>query len=315
MSKERISLTIDGIMSMRSKDLRNILIQSFHQDRDYILSIIDRNELRDLAIKLFVIQNSKDQQYAFMYQAGVLAVILLVSVIVILNLNIIRNFISNLTRKRLWKMLKSTFYKQRKRFKMMVFSFNEQAYMTSLVFLLATILEIYYALIQLTALLSWVIPSHIYYYRYRLPSLSMPLSTSMLLPANTRNEHQGFGLDIGPMVTTWILIWLVSQLDNYGAAGMSKVMMEKDKATWSSRPSSTRMKMSRDNEDKAVRQSDIDACSGIQTQDKAHGQRAADGELTQEEIDFILQSEMSLQAGEREREQGESKPMKEDNLD
>lgn len=285
MSKEK--LTIDSIMSMRSKDLRNILIQIFNQDRAYITKIIDKAELRDLALKLFINKNSKEEQYALMYRAGAVSLLLLVLLLVLINYQAIR---SSLTYKRIWKTFKKMFYKQRKRFKMIVYSFHEQAYIVCSAFLLAMIGEIYCALIQLTTSLSWIIPSHIYYYRFRLPSLSMPLSTSMLLPAKLRDQHQGFGLDLGPMVTIWGLIWIVNQLDNYGAAGMSKVMAKKDTATWSSR--STSFSTDKDNKSAGKEEDKNPDDRSHVKEDIPH--RAAAEELTQEEIDFILKSEMAL---------------------
>lgn len=66
------------------------------------------------------------------------------------------------------------------------------------------------------------------------------------MPKSSDSQGQGFGIDMGPMITAWILMWLVNRIDNYAAKFMGDGMNARDKTTWSSK-SINRSSTSNDN--------------------------------------------------------------------
>ena len=77
---------------------------------------------------------------------------------------------------------------------------------------LCCLLDIYQGYVQLSILLSWILPQYSILNRFLAPTLHFPVSPSSLTPAVSGS----YSFDIGPMISLWICTTIKSRLKTWG---------------------------------------------------------------------------------------------------
>lgn len=266
------SLLLD-IEVMRTRELKNLLLQRLHCDPGHINKVLDRDELRRLAKKL-VMENpslvsssstsssvsSSPQPFQrpmspsqTWWQLIVLLILLLLSLLYVGGFSFGPN--AGFKWKNVWKFIKSQFYRAAKRVEMAVTCFHEAIYLGGLSLLIANLVEVYGMIIQFSSLLSWILPAHsiIMVWLTSLPRISVPLSalmntmTSSKMTSFATSTSSSFGIDVGPMLTIWLCIWLTNQLENIGAGRLQTRLFSTNRKEWKWNSSDKKKKQSKDN--------------------------------------------------------------------
>lgn len=200
------------ISSMRAQDLRNLLLQKLHVDREVIEKIIDRNELKVLAESLIHVQSwDVCTEHTTKYVAVVLfalAIILLIAQNFVFLTNCLYYIISFLVPNR---------HVLDQKLKLIRF-FQKKMHIYGLIVAITSILtEALIVWIQTSALLSWIIPQSSIFRSFLFFGLSLPVGDS-LLNGKFGSTESKFSVDVGSILTIMLLRWSMSSLDNQTAA-------------------------------------------------------------------------------------------------
>ena len=178
---------IDDISTMRTRDLKNFLVQRMHLDSKVISKIIDKTELRNLAIH-YANEMNKDADIdskMLIFYIGIAFFTL--GFLSLRNKSHILSVIDYLSRR------SSTFitYELRLYIKCnaILKSIRKFKFVEAMMILVTILLDISIIYINFSTILSWVLSRSSPIRRYFLPTLSLSLSPSML----ARNGSNGFG--------------------------------------------------------------------------------------------------------------------------
>jgi hypothetical protein len=225
---------IAEVQSMRSAQLRNILLQDYHIKHGIIDKMIDRQELKQLLVQILNEKQEKICTSVVTYFFTGLCGLLLLSILCYKyrqNLyQIFKYFLSFFIDKHLLKQ-KSKVLK--------LCSSNRKAYLGVFLMILSLLLEVLVAWIQASLLLSWIIPSHwyirnfLFYGGLKLPLASTighlssaTMSSSTQKTSSVGQPSGGWDVDIGSIISLALYRKVISFLDNYSSGLYMKTLEE-----------------------------------------------------------------------------------------
>jgi hypothetical protein len=215
---------IAEVQSMRSAQLRNILLQDYHIKHGIIDKMIDRQELKQLLVQILNEKQEKICASVVSYFFTGLCGLLLISIL------------SYKYRKNLYQVFKyflSLFidkYLLKQKLKVLkLCSSNRKAYLGVFLMIISLLLEVLVVWIQSSLLLSWIIPSHwyvrnfLFYGGLKLPlastlgQLSSSAMSSSSQKSSSATQSSGWDVDIGSIISLAIYRRIISFLDNYSS--------------------------------------------------------------------------------------------------
>lgn len=192
-------LSEKDLAQMRVRDLKTLL-RALGASSAQISVRLDKNDLVDLALDL-----SQDAEIQKNFEASMSIgkyLAIMICVVTICYYYLPRSLVENM------------FYKQRIKIKLLASLSKRFLFLGSLMMCLSIFLECVIPLIQLSTLLSWVIPRSSHFHSYLIPSIPFSVNPTSILGQQNMSD---FSLNIGPMITLWILQVVVNRLDEYSS--------------------------------------------------------------------------------------------------
>ena len=178
---------VDDISTMRTRDLKNFLVQKMHLDSKVISKIIDKAELRNLAQHYAheINTNADIDSRMLIFYIGIACFTLVF--LFCRNKSHILSAINYLSRS------SSTFITYELRlyikFNTILKSIRKFKFVEAMMILITILIDISIIYINISTIFSWVLSRSSSIRKYFLPTLSLSLSPSML----ARNSSNGFG--------------------------------------------------------------------------------------------------------------------------
>lgn len=213
------SITADSVTSMRAQELRNLLIQKFGVSRDTVARILDRNELKDIAIDYVIKDQFANNKKKYLSTSAKVSILILMIIALISS----RNYIPIIIRQ-MKDFIIDNYVKTYKRLQISYKCLRRGHLFACFIFAVASLLELYIAWVNISVLGHWILPKSSFVRFLFAKTISLPLSPQMLT-TKTNDLMTGlnnWSIDIGPMISLWISRWLVEKLENYGAGIMLK---------------------------------------------------------------------------------------------
>ncbi|KAJ1411117.1 hypothetical protein B484DRAFT_455691 [Ochromonadaceae sp. CCMP2298] len=244
MSLEALIFENGGISQMRARELRNMLVQKLGVDSSLIDGILDREELKEMASTILSLRlqeqyNAQFQQHALIATAvvGALTILYFLRHIILYFIVAIGNV--------LYTTYLEINYKNTYKVKLISFSVKKRKPVGVVALLLSLVLEFLVMLLQLSTLLSWVVPRNHILRQFLPPSLSLPVSIDTVMgkggtgskskspsgpsgPSGMAESISSFSLDVGPMVTIMALKFIINKLDEYSASVVLDYLSDKE---------------------------------------------------------------------------------------
>ena len=206
---------------MRVRELKKFLIDNFGVPASSIAKILDKKELKDIANAH--IQGINDIKYQ--QQRWIIGKAMVTVVLGMLVLWQTRSYWSGYVNEQLYG------YKQQ--FGMLKVAARNRLYLATIAMFFAILFDAYYNAIQLQIMLGWASIVGLNLVPYRLPTLSLPMSPSQVMG---RQASKGGalasvingGLDIGPMISLWIISFCRRHLQEYAAGALLFIAQDKE---------------------------------------------------------------------------------------
>lgn len=219
---------------LRSKEIKNILIQKLGVQSSLVKRILDRKELKDM---LYNILHERIQERSYqVYINNIYKTILLGAIIIIIYLckDILKICYYHIN-----LFLQESNYILMRKFKLISYNIKKKQYYSALLLFLSCIFEIIIYYIQFGIFLSWILPRDSYFRAFLFPMLSLPVNANTIMSTinnNKQSQHHhpihktstsssnsklqpttynflssisNYSLDLGPMITISIFRWLV----------------------------------------------------------------------------------------------------------
>jgi len=199
------------VSKLRAKDLRNLLLQKLNVDRARIEKILDRQELKELA-EMLLSKRRDDLCFRTICITSIFGVcIIIVASIALRNYTTIKDIVAGL----FYTIFPNNYIWQRKLKLLTVFSARKKRRIVGAISVLVSmILEVVLLWVQISALLSWIIPVGSTLRTFLFFGFSFQVGNAMLTNVS---QAPDFNIDLGPVITLMVLRWVVSTLDNFSA--------------------------------------------------------------------------------------------------
>lgn len=210
--KDWIKYAAPGALDqLRSRDLKRLLLDQLGASPDVINKILDRKDLELLALKLI---NSKR---AFIQDEEIIMNMAYTTVIVLV-LAVLYSY-----REFIYGACFGFIYNVSQRLANMRIAYRHRAILSWLLVGICLLIELLNAVLSIRTLLSWVLPREFLTLLFAyLPIPSFPIQADSFtggdVPgsrAHPRGVGSGLSIDVGPMVTIYLLNLLQSRLENY----------------------------------------------------------------------------------------------------
>lgn len=232
-SGEALGMTLTGAKSllkkidiMRASELRNLLIQDLHANHEVVSKILDRTELKDLArdmIGIYAVQECRSSLFRF----GVITpTIITFSIILLLTFGKqYKKFKPHLKWISSFFVDENKFWKKVKLARMCSKQFS--TYFGLLTMFLSLALEMVIVWINVSVVMSWILPRHSELRQWLFFGVSLPVDTSMVKGMITGNKSKpsepkegSWSIDLGSFMTLMSFRWICSRLDDFAAHRM-----------------------------------------------------------------------------------------------
>lgn len=212
---------IDG---MRARELRNLLVQGFGVQVEDVAKIIDREELRELALRLQ--REGQWQQYTeLLWKHGPIILLCLLGIGTVLFFREAIEEAAVAVGRYVTALLLPDRYRVSQKWRLVDHSWRRARVTAVAALLLSLQLEFASTYIQICTMLGWILPRDSPLRHFLLPTLSVPVNTGVLLRGISQQvgssssiSGANFNLDVGPMLTVMLIGWIVRRLDEFAAA-------------------------------------------------------------------------------------------------
>ena len=194
----------DEIMNMRTRALKRFLTKHGINKAE-MTKMLDKNELRVLALGIINEINSEKSNQAQIKLAFYVTVLLGVLLVVYLLKDVLFSVLQGIVS---WCM--GEIFQLKLKSKMIKLAMKNSRYSAIMYIILAIIINVIQTGIKTSIFASWVLPSGNFMRRYFIPTFSLPLSTENIFGRGA----PAFGVDMGPMLTLYALGWLQNKLEN-----------------------------------------------------------------------------------------------------
>lgn len=243
------------LFTMRTRDLRQLLLKKLGADQDDIAKIIDKQELRYFAANLIQeeiahrangVLNERLWKYTLI-AIGISIIFLSRQPLIAIVQGVVEYF-------------KSVKYQISSKFALVRLSIRNRLPIVCISLIIASALELVSPLMQMSVAASWILPSYSPLRRYLFPSLSIPVSADMLMSTvtgkktpSTRSQQNvpspspkpgslfsdtvthalgsvgSMGINVGPMLTLMIVGFVKNRLENWAASYLVNIVEERSK--------------------------------------------------------------------------------------
>jgi hypothetical protein len=192
--------------NMRVRELKRYLISKLGASKVLVEKIVDKKELKKLANDLLNDKRRVSLELMFKKYMNQIVIILILLVSVFLF------------RSSVYDSIQGYVYVMRKKIRMLRISIQNFKTLTSIALVIVLILDVYEPLLHLSAILRWILPQELQY--FRIPALS--LSPSSLFSGSRQDESLRWisGFDFGPMLTLWILRSIKGKLEIFSSRNL-----------------------------------------------------------------------------------------------
>lgn len=203
-------------MNMRAEHLRKFLVKVGFEPK-LVEKTLDRVDLKSMAISYLEEQVKKEADAIFWAIAWKSALAGVVLTLVIVYFSTICKIFRELFEK-----LKSHNYRVIQNYSMFKMSLESGAKQASIWLAFATALEVIASYMQLCVFLGWVLSYESPVRLWFIPMLSIPANTNMLRGGgfNAQQHSNGFGLNLGPMLTMYLTHWMSGKCEALGVKSM-----------------------------------------------------------------------------------------------
>jgi hypothetical protein len=239
--------SIVEVENMRARELRKLLLKLGANPED-LIKIIDRTDLKLLALKIISQQYSQSVNNYYIEQTiKTVLIMLIISIMFLIKEPV------GLLLNRIFSSFFEIKYQVKNKTSMIIRCIKHRYILSSLSLILALFLDLLYPAIQISIAASWILPNDSPYHKYRIPMLSLPVNSRVLMKGmgmptikdteinamndgsvsgSAKSAMQRFsqmGMNLGPMITIWIINWLKAKLEAYGASKLIHFVEEKEK--------------------------------------------------------------------------------------
>lgn len=217
------SKELKDLEGMRARELQKFLISKAAMDPTEVKNILDRKVLKQLAMEYLMDEKQEEVRkvnFARMYKTAITVICILFAVL-------FRDILSALFLG-LAGWFSGIFYRFSSTLKLIRTSLKHYLFLSSFYLIVAAAIEVFLAWVQLSVLVGWVTPHGHFLRKYSPKLFSVAVNSNMILPTGS-SKSPGFGLDIGPMITMWILGWIKSKLETYGSAYLVNILQERER--------------------------------------------------------------------------------------
>ena len=204
-------LSEEELLKLRARDLKSILY-TLGFARDEVSRHIDKKELVGMILSSLHAQQATqaaDLSRQFIFKTSLFAILVIMVVFFHKHLLAALTF----AMRYLW----GEHWMFAEKFRLIRKCFRSRLPLACLCLLLSCLIDAVIPLINLSTLLSWFISSDSALRSFLFPSPYIPLSPSTVL-----GRGSSTGINIGPMLTLWVLKSMKSKLENVAAEGLLK---------------------------------------------------------------------------------------------
>jgi hypothetical protein len=213
------------VQSLSARKLRTLLVQQLKVAKTIVDKIIDRRELKDLAEKTLYMQSQV--KCATAYRSSSIHVTIFVGILTVIYFFRWEIF-------GFFYIIAGSFVNMDKMEKTMLLYRKNMKKYRSVIGGMAALVAIFFDLIiryiQISALLSWIIPPHSIFYRYLWCGFSLPVDVAAVMSQYTKarnssshnpfvnttsTNNAGWAVNTGPMITSAILSFLSHRLEQF----------------------------------------------------------------------------------------------------
>ncbi len=216
---------------MRASEIRNLLVQKYGMEAAAVARILDRGELKKLLLSFMVEQQSIDSRGRIADTLLNVAYVIACIFLFILALRSVSSLVGQ-----------AYDYKSTFKFKLILSNIKRRNILGAVALSVSLALEVLRSAMTMSTFLSWVLPLGSPYRRLMVPMLSFSINpVSMIKSAvagspasafavNSGAQSGSFNLDVGPMLTIWLVRWAATQLEELGAStSMDRVQRRHDR--------------------------------------------------------------------------------------
>ena len=216
----------DSINDMRTRELKNFLIQKDNFDPKLVNHILDRNELIQLALS-----SKKKYNNANYYHDDEFAIIIS-RILLFILLGYVTYKCRHIINDILLDPFTSCYYRIMLKIAGMRKCIKKCFMLSFFAFFVSCIIDIYDPLIQLRILFSWVVPSDNFvrmFLNHHVKILSLPVNPSLVMTNKKLSSFINYGIDLGPVITLYILKFIKNKLEDFACSALLKYREEKRK--------------------------------------------------------------------------------------
>jgi hypothetical protein len=221
-----LSKYIIDIETMRARELRNLLLSKLKMKSNIISKVIDRQELKVLALNEIIKRQNLVQSDYFKAELFKLVIFILIFIIILLMIKPLFHIGYALLNQ-----FHEVKYQIQIKCNMLSLAYKNKYYVAVLAFFISMFLDVLSPAIHYSIIASWLgLPRFI-------KTFSLPVNPAMLLGSSKKSSSSSqlsktlgnFSLDIGPMITIFLIGYAKNWLNEYGASKLIHLSHEKEK--------------------------------------------------------------------------------------
>lgn len=219
-----LSKYLIDIETMRARELRNLLISKLKIKTTAISMILDRQELKVLALNELMIKQNMIQSDYFKAELFKLVIFILIIIIFLFLLKPITHILYTLLNQ-----FYEAKYQIQLKCNMLLLSYQNKYYLALLAFFISMFLDVLSPAIQYSIVANWL------GFPRLIRTFSLPVNPAMFLGPNKISSSSqisrtlgNFNLDFGPMITIFVIGFVKNWLNDYGASKLIHLAKSKE---------------------------------------------------------------------------------------
>lgn len=255
-----------NLETMRTRDLKSLLLKKLGADADDVKRILDKTELKNLASALISEEITmrgnavlNERIWKFTLLAIGVSVIFLSRQPV---LALVHGF---------FDYLRTVKYRIHSKSGLIRLALRSRLFLAMAALIAAALLELVSPLMQVSIMASWVLPAHSPFRRFLMPSISIPITAETVMGAVTGKKENArpsqpqvkpqegsvaaalgnlgsYGLNLGPMLTLMVVAYVRDRLENWAAAHLFPIVEERQRRQESKRQRERDRELARERE-------------------------------------------------------------------
>lgn len=219
-----LSKHIIDIETMRARELRNLLISKLRINPDSITKILDRQELKVLALNELIKKQNVIQNDYFKAELFKLLIFIIIIVVLLFLVKPMTHILYALLNQ-----FYETRYQIQTKCNMLMVSFHNKYYLALIAFFVSMFLDVLSPAIQYSIVANWLGMPRL------IRTFSLPVNPAMFLGTSNKSSSSqisktlgNFSLDFGPMITIFIIGFVKNWLNDYGASKLINLARAKE---------------------------------------------------------------------------------------